>query len=524
MWEKTGRIKVIFAFFMLCFLALSLRLFFIQIAGVEDARTVYSSQYSSELRGISSRGDILDRNGEPLVNREDAYIILIDKTKFNDRAENFMKLLDAERISVDNRRYIGFKTENYQDKIIDHIKSEYGGYVFTSTERYTFPQPAAHVIGYCNRSDNRGTFGLERAFDSLLASEGELNLAVDGAGRILPGYGLTYDEHKSPEDVKTTLDYDIQVMAEEILAGYAEKGGAVIIADADTGGILCSASFPSYDPDNIEKARGSSLINRAIQASYPPGSVFKIIVAAAAVEADIAEPDDIFHCSGSEDVFGVKIRCSKNEGHGDITFEEGFAKSCNCVFIQLGRKLGGERILEMAERFGLGEEILGILEEESPGLLPNRSQISGAGIGNLSIGQGETEITCIQAAQTAGVIACRGRNPGLYLTEGDENPEKGDKILSVRTALTLRKMMCKVVDEGTGIRAGADSAGKSGSAQSYLSGNKVVHGWYTGFFPAENPEYIVAVFTESSGGASDSVKVFGEIHEKLTEYNYNKEN
>ena len=354
-----------------------------------------------------------------------------------------------------------------------------------------------------------------------LNPDAEVNVMTDGAGRILPGYGLRFEEQRRAGVIKTTLDYDIQTMAEGILAKYAETGGAVVIADAKTGGILCAASYPSYDPEDISSARGSSLINRALQASYPPGSVFKIIVAAAAIEAGIAGPGDVFHCSGCEDVFGVKIKCSKKEGHGDITFEEGFAKSCNCVFIQLGRKLGGERILETAERFGLGEEVLGILEEESPGILPDLSQLPGAGTANFSIGQGETEITCMQAAQISGIIACLGKNPGIYLTDENENPEKGKRILNVSTALTLRSMMCKVVDEGTGTGAGPDSAGKSGSAQSYLNGNKVVHGWYTGFFPVENPEYIAAVFTESSGGASNSVKIFGEIHKRLTEYNYN---
>ncbi|MDO4482333.1 MAG: penicillin-binding protein 2 [Bacillota bacterium] len=524
MYNKTIRIKAVFAFFALCMMFLTVRLYVIQTGGIEDSRYVYSPGQGTELSGISFRGDILDRNGEPLVNREESYIFMIDKTKIDLRAESLIKQAGGKRIPAESRRYIGFKADDCSERVMEIIKAEYGGFVFVSTDRYSVPQIAAHIIGYCNRYDNTGVFGLERQFDNLLTPDEEISVVTDGAGRILPGYGMKYEVQKKAGAVKTTLDYNIQRMAEEILAKYAESGGAVVIADAKTGGILCSASYPSYDPEDVGSARGSSLINRALQASYPPGSVFKIIIAAASVESGIAEPGDIFHCSGCEDVYGVKISCSKKEGHGDITFEEGFAKSCNCVFIQLGMELGGKRLLDMAERFGLGKEVLEILREESPGILPDLSRLSGAGTANCSIGQGETEITCLQAVQIAGTIACLGKHPGLYLTEGNENPNKGKRVLNISTALTLRDMMCKVVEEGTGTGAGTASAGKSGSAQSYINGQKVVHGWYAGFFPTEKPEYIAAVFTESSGGATDSVKIFGEIHKMLTENNYSAEN
>ncbi|MBE6020923.1 MAG: penicillin-binding protein 2 [Firmicutes bacterium] len=509
------RIKILFVGVLAVFLILCIRLFFIQIVGLERAETVYSSQYSSELHGMNYRGDILDRNGVSLVNTEETYIILLDKIKYDDEAAALLEELGAESISMDNRRYYGFKTDRHDDEILEIFKSEYGGYVFSSTDRYSLPQPAAHIIGYCNRSENTGAFGIEREYNDILVSDGKLSLTVDGVGRILPGYGLSYSSGNDGGSVQTTLDLDIQKTAEEALSKYAYNGGAAVIVDADSGGILCSASYPVFDPDNPDKAYGSSLVNKAVQTSYPPGSVFKIIVAAAAIEEGIADPEDVFICTGSENLFGVEIQCAKKEGHGEITFEEGFARSCNCVFIQLGRELGKDKLLEMANRFGVGEKVLEILEEESAGYLAGESQTLGAGIGNLSIGQGETEITCIQAAKIAGIVACYGKDPGLYLiNKGDKN-NKEEQIISVRTALILKKLMCSVVEEGTGRRAGKDSAGKSGSAQSYINGKKVVHGWYIGFFPTDDPKYIVSVIAEDGGGAAAAVSIFADIHEGL---------
>lgn len=508
------RIKRLFTAVLIVFILLIIRLFCIQIIGLEESKAVSYSQYNSGLHGINYRGDILDRNGVSFVNRAETYIILIDKIKYDDNAEKYLAELDAERLSIDNRRYYGFKTDDYNERIIEVLKAEYGSYVFVGTQRYTYPQPAAHIIGYCNNSENKGIYGLERKYNDVLVSDGELSLTVDSVGRILPGYGLNYSSDKEGGKVYTSLDYEIQKIGEKALKKYAVKGGAVIIADAENGGILCSASYPIFDPEKTDEAYGSSLVNKAVQTSYPPGSVFKIIVAAAAIEEGIIKPGDVFTCSGRENLFGVEIKCGKKEGHGEITFEEGFSKSCNCVFIQLGRELGSEKILKMAERFGLGEKVLCCLEEESSGCLADDAQTAGAGIGNLSIGQGETEITCVQAAEIAGIVACYGNNPNLHLIEAKEQI-KEEKIVSFRTALILRNLMCQVVEDGTGRRAGEDSAGKSGSAQSYINGEKKVHGWYTGFFPVDNPEYIVSVFVEDGGGAAPAVSIFAQIHKEL---------
>lgn len=510
------RIKIIFIFFILCLFVLCVRLFLIQVVGIEEAKNVFSSQAKTQLSGFSMRGNILDRNGKLLVNRSDAYYIFIDKTKLNEAAKECLRAFDSEELMSDSRRYVIYKTESYNEYMMKRLKSEWGGIILEFTQRYSSPQPAVHLIGYCNRVDNIGTFGLEREFDERLSVQGGLRAKVDAAGRILSGYGISYVTEEKGEDIRTTLDYDIQCMAERILEGNAPKGAAVVIIDADSGGVLCSASYPTYNPNKLLEARGSSLLNRALQTSYPPGSIFKIIVAVAAIENSLAKPEDVFHCSGKEAINGITISCSKEEGHGDISLEDAFAKSCNCVFIQLGQAIGAELLIETAQNLGLGSKTLSCLKEESCGNLPDRYHVMGAGIGNLSIGQGEVEMTCIQAAKLSSIIALNGRDPGIYLIDGEENKSKGRRIISLKTAIAVKRMMYKVVEEGTGQRAGADSAGKSGSPQSSSEGKRVTHGWYTGFFPRGKPKYIVAVFTQESGGASCAVKIFSEIYSELS--------
>lgn len=509
------RIWILFAATLILMAALAVRLFQIQVIGLERVENAAAGHSDSLLKGVVCRGNIIDRNGIPFLERSEAYMIFVEKTKLDEKAKQYLKRISAEPVSLDNRRYYCYKTEKYDSKAAEIIEQEYGGYIFLLPQRYSQPQPAAHIIGYCRDSDNSGVFGIEKRCDDKLKAEAEVSLTVDAAGRIIKGYGLTESTTVKAEDVYVTLDYEIQSRVEEILTQKSEKGAAVVIFEAKSGDILCLASYPTFNPDRVESAKGSALINKAIQSSYPPGSVFKIIVAAAALEEGIVGLDEEFVCSGKENVCGIEIKCGKEEGHGKISFREAFEESCNCVFIQIGILLGNEKLIEMAEKFGIGEKVLSGFDEESGGSLASLAQTSGAGIGNLSVGQGETEITCIQAARIAGIIAGYGKEPQIHLFTDEENSYNEKRVISFGTALLLKQLMSGVVERGTGKNAGEGAAGKSGSAQSILNGEKTVHGWFTGFFPAERPEYIVAVLTEASGGAGSAVRIFGEIHEIL---------
>ncbi|MEL7657624.1 MAG: penicillin-binding transpeptidase domain-containing protein, partial [Bacillota bacterium] len=183
----------------------------------------------------------------------------------------------------------------------------------------------------------------------------------------------------------------------------------------------------------------------------------KIIVAAAALEKGTVTEESKFICNGYEEINGIRINCSKEEGHGEITFRDAFAKSCNAAFIQLGAQTGGEEILEMAKAFGVGKKAFQNKMEEKIGTLPGTDEIQGAGIGNLSIGQGKVLITPAQAARITAIIAAGGIDNGLSIIKGtteggktsDIKKDEPARIISRETSELIKEMMVDTVNYGT---------------------------------------------------------------------------
>ena len=260
------------------------------------------------------------------------------------------------------------------------------------------------------------------------------------------------------------------------------------------------------------------LVNKVTQGEYPPGSIFKLVVAAAALEAG-CDPDMQFTCSGAETVNGHSVSCETGGeyGHGEITMEEAMAYSCNCAFIQLGQKTGAESIIAMAEKLGLGNVVLEGYPGEKEGNLMTVRQSSGAAITNLSIGQGETLVTPLQVANMMSIIANDGVDTGLSLIMEKEKEDEGIRCLNSETVTALQKMMDAVIEYGTAseLDITVPAGGKTGSAESMQGGKEVIHGWMTGYFPTEDPEYTVTVFIENGRTGKGSA---GPVFSEVTEY------
>jgi peptidoglycan glycosyltransferase/penicillin-binding protein 2 len=261
------------------------------------------------------------------------------------------------------------------------------------------------------------------------------------------------------------------------------------------------------------------LINKVTQGTYPPGSVFKIVVAAAALESGIS-PDKVFECTGSETINGHTVKCETGgeKGHGKISFKDAFAVSCNCAFIQAGQAAGAEAIIDMAERMGMGQTVLESFPDEQKGRIMSVQNSKGAAIANLSIGQGENLVTPLQVAAMTAIVANGGIKTGVKIVN-EEN--LSEECISPEIAAELQKMMEETIISGTGrgldlyVTAGA----KTGSAESYQSGNDVIHGWITGYVPADNPQYVVTVFVEDGKSGRSSA---GPLFCQLVNYMYNK--
>lgn len=511
-------------------LLLIFRLAYIQLAGHDELSDAMRQQSLISLQGSNTRGIIYDINGAALVADKRRYIYIIKDEMFTKGTRDRLKAAEAVEVSGNNEAYHVYQSEEYGKDAGKELAEKDGAYILEASARYSDQQMATHLIGYVNRSDQSGAAGLELMFDDQLSGlNRQLYAAADVKGNLLPGRGLIvttdrYEDSSIKEGIRTTLEKDIQAAVEKT-AEEQEKDCAVVVLDVRTGGVAAMACTPGFDPNHIGEhmqEEGDELVNKATQGEYPPGSVFKIAVAAAAIEEGISA-DTSLSCSGSTDAGGTVIGCETGgeSGHGDITFEEAFACSCNSFFVQLGKKLGSRKIIETAKKLHLGEKALEGYPQESRGRIMTEAESRGAAIGNLSIGQGETLVTPLQVARMTNIIAAGGIDRGVHISADEDISE--ERVISEYTAEEIGRMMEMTVSEGTAASldmtdsaAEPLAAAKTGTAEYESGGISKTHAWITGYAPCDEPEYTITVFVENGdSGAEDSGPLFKEIVEYL---------
>lgn len=506
--------------------ALMARTAYIQILGKEDLSAAAHTQQRIVLDGADSRGTIYDRNGTPLAGGQQEYIYIIESEKFDGETGNALKQVNAQEVPNEGSMYRVFTSKRYSKKIGTRLIRNSEAYILEAGRRYQEKQPAVHLIGYVNSKDGSGASGLELQYDKELSLYNKKVATVaDVKGHLLRGTGLaiTTAQEKDTyikDGITTTLDFGLQTFVEDVLA-KASYNGAAVVTKVDTGEIVAAASTPIFDPSAVSQYMESSngeLINKVTQGQYPPGSVFKIVVAAAALEAGVSA-DSTYTCNGSEVVNGRKVKCSTGgeSGHGTITLTEAFAKSCNCAFIQLGKQTGAEAILQMAQNLGFGQVVLDGYPGERAGNLSSLEQVQGTAIANLSIGQGSLLASPLQIARMTNIVANGGADVGLHIISRQDETEMEEQCFSVETSQRLLKMMRQTMITGTGSSLNADLsiAAKTGSAESTQGGVEVVHGWMTGCIPANEPQYTITVFMENGRSGSSSA---GPVFQEITQY------
>ena len=309
--------------------------------------------------------------------------------------------------------------------------------------------------------------------------------------------------------------------------------GAVIVAEVESGDIVAMASRPNFDQDNIDAylyKDNMELYNKAIQVSYPPGSLFKIVVLLSALESEPDIVNQVFYCKGYEKLNEVIIKCNVEEGHGYISLRDAFSKSCNSTFIQIGQKIGSKKIIDMAYRLGFGESVNIWLLEETVGNLPSGEDLLGPSIGNISIGQGKIEVTPLQVTNMMMILANEGVKKDLSIIKGivmedgkmvkEFRKNNNERIITKENAVIVNNLMRDVVKMGTGRSMDLDdvggACGKTGSAQAVLNGKKTIHGWFSGYFPEESPKYVITVLAEEEySGSKSAIPVFEKIIKEI---------
>ena len=522
-------LKRILAVMTAALIALACRLAYIQLVGEQKLSEATRAQSMIALKGSNTRGIIYDRNGAPLVADSKKYIYIIKENSFDSYAQELLSELGAAEINADNRGYRVYSSERYDKQYGRKLIENNNVYILQAAARYSDDQLAEHLIGYVNKQDDSGAAGLELMYDDQLSALNRRVYAVaDVAGNILKGRGLVIDSDEKDDSyikkgIRTTIDKELQAAVEEII-GDEDRECAAVVLDVKSGGVLAMASTPEFDQNNVQEYMtdgNDELLNKATQGEYPPGSVFKIITAAAALEQGIS-PQKKFSCGGSVSLGDVVIGCETGgeNGHGEIGLEDAFALSCNSYFVQLAELTGADNIVNTATEFGLGEKTLDGFPQENAGHLMTEDERSGIAVGNLSIGQGQTLTTPIQVAVMTNTIASGGINRGAHLLMEEESEER--QAVSKSTAQTVADMMEAVTLYGTAAELGmTDSAGnakaavKTGSAEYGTDDSTGSHGWITGFTPCEDPEYTITVFVKNGGSGAQSA---GPLFQKIVNY------
>ena len=532
------RIKVLGIAGLVIWITLAGRLFYIQVLSHEDLALASASQYQVIVEGMDTRGIILDRNFNPLTGGTDQYYYFIAKEREDSSSDSLLAAISAKEISDGESRYRVYRSQLFDETVNDTLKEEYGAYVYCCPSRYSDEQIACHLIGYLNQAEKKGVAGLELLCEEeLKADDSRLALWADGQGNLLLGISPKRENNGEITDhsVITTIDRSIQAICEAALEKQ-QLNGAVLVSEAESGEILAWASSPTFNPNSIEdylQSDGDDLVNKCIQGGYSPGSVFKIVVAAAALEEGICDPEETFFCEGTITVEGVELGCTSGpeDGHGEVDLYEAMAQSCNCYFAALGDRLGYEALLEMAAKMGFGEKALGLFSEENEGNLPSIGETGQWDISNLSIGQGDILVTPMQIQRMMSIVANDGIDVGLRIFSAElgntvvnqEKNDSGQRIFSSGTADCLKKMLAKVMEEGTGSGFSwpCPVYGKTGTAEATEQGEDVKNCWFSGYCRVNQRNYVVTVLAEDGqSGSATALPVFSAITEYLNDRNY----
>jgi penicillin-binding protein 2 len=543
------RLKALGILFLLFFAAIIVKLFWIQVVRGESYLTRAADQRQYVFQSSVARGQIFDRNMIPFTDRELKKFIAVTEyvTDKSATAEVVGRAAGVSKEEVlalmkDTSEPIELKAKDFSNKDIESIEKGMvkGVSILEKKIRYSEESLARHVIGYIGKSDLNGVMGIEKSMNNILVQDGGERIVaiVDSHKNVIPSLGFRKVETNGENvklGIKLTLDFHIQKIVEDVLKENEINGSAVIM-DIKSGDILAMASTPDFEPNNVGNylnSKNDELMNKAISA-YDLGSIFKTIVAAAAIENNIIEEGETFICDGQIESSNKVIKCATHSSHENrpITFKEAFALSCNTTFVKVGTRVGADKILDMAKRMGFSEKQCSELLEEKPGYLPT---VREEGIGNISIGQGKIQVTPLQVTTMMATIANNGIKNMPSIVDSVVDSDSGTTIqtmskskpamvLNTSTVSPLKEMLQAVTTEGTGKQANMDdfggSSGKTSSAETGIKSGDVLHGWFAGFVPSDKPKYAITVFVyDGKSGGKAAAPIFKKIAYRIfTEY------
>lgn len=528
---QNKRIRIVFIISLIVFFFVLVKIFYIQVIEYKKLNTLASELWSRELTVQADRGKILDRNGKVIVDNVTTVGLYLVPNQILNKKEVAYTLANILGVSYDEMyKHVSKKTSiervhpegrNLDFEVADKINSyNYDGvYLLKESKRdYKYKNLLSHVIGYTG-IDNQGLSGLELLYDKeLTGKNGNIKYYSDGKGKRL-SMPEVYSEPKSGSDIKLTIDLDIQLSLENELSNaytkYEAEGAIGLVMNPKTGEILAMSSYPSFDPSNY-KEYSAEVINRnlAIWANFEPGSTFKIVTLAAAInEGKVNIFEDHYYDSGKVKVANATLHCWKRKGHGDQTYVQVVENSCNPGFVSLGQKLGKELLFKYITELGFGKKTGIDLNGEGTGILFKMAKIGPVELATSAFGQG-ISVTPIQQVTAVSSIVNGGTLYVPYVVSevGDKNITpmiKRKHVITKETSDVVKYALESVVANGSGRNAYIENyrvGGKTGTAQKvgsdgrYMSGNYVLS--FIGFMPANDPEFVIYIALDHPKGVT----------------------
>lgn len=529
------RLRLIFSAFILFGVIVFIRLFYVQIIQHDKLTELAKTNWDREIPFTSERGKITDRNGKLIVTNELAPTLYFMPTQ-NENIEEAANQI-AEVLNLDAKKlYEKMNSKSYLVKLAPEAKNiSYeqaakiqemkidGLYSGVDYDRsYPYGNLLSRLVGFTGY-DSQGLAGIEYQYDKLLTSkDAAIKLFTDAKGKALPHVNDEWREGKEGATVGLTIDVEVQKVIErelsQAMTKYNAEQALAIAMNPKTGEILALSSYPTYDPSKFEEVE-SSIYNRNLPVwmTYEPGSTFKIITLSAAVEENVVDLEkDTFFDKGYTMVEGVRLRCWKRDGHGEETFLQVVENSCNPGFIELGQRVGADKLMKYIKNFGFGQTTGSNIAGEASGILFSEEAFGPVEHATTSFGQG-ISVTPIQQVQAVSAAVNGGKLFTPYVVSKVYNPKSGEVVIenkpklkrdvvSEETSKIVRDALESVVANGSGraaYRDGLRIGGKTGTAQKvengrYKDGDYIVS--FIGFAPANDPEVVVYVAVDSPKG------------------------
>ena len=518
---------------LLAFIIVIIDIFCIMVVLGPERLEVAVQQWTRTSTITANRGQIVDCNGKVLATTGAVYKILLWPKNITSGSEERVarELSDALDLDFDyvykcatNKTRSEFVIKRQVDsKTVSNVRSlklSGVGIANDSKRYYPYGTLLSQVIGFTTR-DKVGQSGLELKYDKYLTgSDGKLISETDSSGNPL-AYG--YTQYEDPIDgAKIVLTVDqvfqsyLENALEEALSVNNASSAQGIILDVNTGAIKAISTKPDYDPNDPPRNDLEQLAelsrNRLVTDVYEPGSTFKILTLAAAIDSGNADLNSTFFCNGGYIVNGERIKCWKHAGHGSQDLTKATENSCNCCFMQLALRMGVSEFYDYLYAFGLGQKTGDIFDGESSGIVTNEKYVTENDLARIGFGQ-SVAVTPIQLAAAVSAAVNGGYLYSPYIVEQvvsadgtvieQADPSPVRQVISGETSATVRQILQSVVDNGTGRNAKIEGyyvGGKTGTAQKYDEYGRVSAGSYIcsfiGFAPADDPQYLCLILVD----------------------------